>query len=186
MTEPRLKVVLLGDYGVGKTSIIHRFADKVWNPDISYTTTQIKECVVAVETRVVPIQLWDTAGSERFSTLTVSYYKNVDVAVLVYDVSNEDSFDHIENWQKELKQFTQHDIYTIIIGNKIDLERKVSLEEAQDYAEKCGCKWLEVSAKEGENIEPLFVSLVKDYYMLQTESKGKSRDSPKKAGCVLL
>eukprot|EP01097_Dermamoeba_algensis_P005970 TRINITY_DN3758_c0_g1_i1.p1 TRINITY_DN3758_c0_g1~~TRINITY_DN3758_c0_g1_i1.p1 ORF type:complete len:188 (-),score=41.32 TRINITY_DN3758_c0_g1_i1:243-806(-) len=166
MTETRLKICFIGDFGVGKSAMVTQFAEKKFYDGDSRDAQQVTECVATVDARVVPLQLWDTAGSERFSTLTVSYYRSIDAAVLVYDISNKESFTNLENWVRELEQFT-HDarIVKILVGNKLDLEaeRKVTKEEASHFAEENKCKNFEVSAKTGANIESMVHTLIRDY-----------------------
>uniref|UniRef100_A0A9J8CP61 Ras-related protein Rab-21 n=1 Tax=Cyprinus carpio carpio TaxID=630221 RepID=A0A9J8CP61_CYPCA len=138
------KVVLLGEGCVGKTSLVLRYCENKFN-DKHITTLQ------------------DTAGQERFHALGPIYYRDSNGAILVYDVTDEDSFQKVKNWVKELRKMLGNEICLCIVGNKIDLEkeRHVSVEEAEGYAESVGAKHYHTSAKLNKGIEELFLDLCK-------------------------
>ncbi|XP_022527246.1 ras-related protein Rab-21 isoform X2 [Astyanax mexicanus] len=152
------KVVLLGEGCVGKTSLVLRYCENKFN-DKHITTLQ------------------DTAGQERFHALGPIYYRDSNGAILVYDITDEDSFQKVKNWVKELRKMLGNDICLCIVGNKIDLdkERHVSVEEAEGYAESVGAKHYHTSAKLNKGIEELFLDLCKrmmETAQLEERSKG--------------
>uniref|UniRef100_A0A8C2CQA3 Ras-related protein Rab-21 n=1 Tax=Cyprinus carpio TaxID=7962 RepID=A0A8C2CQA3_CYPCA len=138
------KVVLLGEGCVGKTSLVLRYCENKFN-DKHITTLQ------------------DTAGQERFHALGPIYYRDSNGAILVYDVTDEDSFQKVKNWVKELRKMLGNEICLCIVGNKIDLEkeRHVSVEEAEGYAVSVGAKHYPTSAKLNKGLEELFLDLCK-------------------------
>ncbi|KAM8980269.1 ras-related protein Rab-21 isoform 2-T2 [Sarcophilus harrisii] len=138
------KVVLLGEGCVGKTSLVLRYCENKFN-DKHITTLQ------------------DTAGQERFHALGPIYYRDSNGAILVYDITDEDSFQKVKNWVKELRKMLGNEICLCIVGNKIDLEkeRHVSVQEAEMYSESVGAKHYHTSAKQNKGIEELFLDLCK-------------------------
>ncbi|XP_017588733.1 PREDICTED: ras-related protein Rab-21, partial [Corvus brachyrhynchos] len=111
----------------------------------------------------VNLAIWDTAGQERFHALGPIYYRDSNGAILVYDITDEDSFQKVKNWVKELRKMLGNEICLCIVGNKIDLEkeRHVSVQEAETYAESVGAKHYHTSAKQNKGIEELFLDLCK-------------------------
>ena len=114
----------------------------------------------------VSVQIWDTAGQEKYNTLTSSYYKGAKGALVVYDITQESTFLKAEQFVKELREKSDKDVYMILVGNKIDLEekRKVSKEEGKKLADKLKIGFFEVSAKNGTGIEDLFKNLIDHVY----------------------
>ncbi|KAI8059097.1 P-loop containing nucleoside triphosphate hydrolase protein [Gongronella butleri] len=170
MHKDILKVVIIGDGGTGKTSLrnqyIHRRFTNAYKATIG--ADFITKEVVRDDGRKVVLQLWDTAGQERFQSLGVAYYRGADACVLVYDVNNYTSFQHLGHWREEfLKQSSlpkeeAFSIPLVIIGNKIDLDdRVVSRRQARAWAEQCSTDRMQIScfeasAKEGTNVEKAF------------------------------
>ena len=113
---------------------------------------------IELNKKQVKIQIWDTAGHEAFQSITRTYYRGAVGALLVYDITNKDSFKHCENWLKEIKENGDKDVTVILVGNKIDLEkeRQVSKEDAQKFAEMNGLLFIETSAKEAKNVYEVF------------------------------
>ena len=126
---------------------------------VDFKTKQIE-----IDERLIKMQIWDTAGHEKFRTITTSYYKNAHAIIILYDITELSSFEHIKNWMIEIDKFGKQGVLKIIAGNKKDLEekRQVSKEMAESYAEKNGIKFIEVSAKDSTNIEKLFFDIVKE------------------------
>uniref|UniRef100_A0A1A9WPK1 Ras-related protein Rab-21 n=1 Tax=Glossina brevipalpis TaxID=37001 RepID=A0A1A9WPK1_9MUSC len=159
------KVVLLGEGCVGKTSIVLRYVEDKFNPQhISTLQASFLTKKVNLDNGAkVQLNIWDTAGQERFHALGPIYYRGSHGAILVYDITDEDSFQKVKNWVKELKRMLGSDIVLTIAGNKTDLEeeRTVPHDEALNYAESVGAHYFETSAKANENIEELFTELTK-------------------------
>ncbi|XP_043565663.1 ras-related protein Rab-21 isoform X2 [Chiloscyllium plagiosum] len=158
------KVVLLGEGCVGKTSLVLRYCENKFN-DKHITTLQASFLTkkLNIGGKRVNIAIWDTAGQERFHALGPIYYRDSNGAILVYDITDEDSFQKVKNWVKELRKMLGNDISLCIVGNKLDLEkdRHVSVEEAEVYAESVGAKHFHTSAKLNKGIEELFLDLCK-------------------------
>uniref|UniRef100_A0A8C2BS33 Ras-related protein Rab-21 n=2 Tax=Cyprinus carpio TaxID=7962 RepID=A0A8C2BS33_CYPCA len=158
------KVVLLGEGCVGKTSLVLRYCENKFN-DKHITTLQASFLTkkLNITGKRVNLAIWDTAGQERFHALGPIYYRDSNGAILVYDVTDEDSFQKVKNWVKELRKMLGNEICLCIVGNKIDLEkdRHVSVEEAEGYAESVGAKHYHTSAKLNKGIEELFLDLCK-------------------------
>uniref|UniRef100_A0A668VN75 Ras-related protein Rab-21 n=1 Tax=Oreochromis aureus TaxID=47969 RepID=A0A668VN75_OREAU len=153
------KVVLLGEGCVGKTSLVLRYCENKFN-DKHITTLQVRG---AEEPGSCLSSRADTAGQERFHALGPIYYRDSNGAILVYDITDEDSFQKVKNWVKELRKMLGNEICLCIVGNKIDLDkdRHVSVEEAESYAESVGAKHYHTSAKLNKGIEELFLDLCK-------------------------
>ncbi|XP_077565721.1 ras-related protein Rab-21 [Stigmatopora nigra] len=158
------KVVLLGEGCVGKTSMVLRYCENKFN-DKHITTLQASflNKKLNITGKRVNLAIWDTAGQERFHALGPIYYRDSNGAVLMYDITDQDSFQKVKNWVKELRKMLGNDICLCIVGNKIDLDkdRNVSNEEAESYAESVGAKHYQTSAKLNKGIEELFLDLCK-------------------------
>jgi len=164
--EIPVKLLLLGDSGVGKSSLMIRFADMKFDYNtISTVGIDFKEKLMEVDGRTVRLQIWDTAGQQRFRTITKSYYRGAQGYILVYDITHQLSFEHIKYWLGEIKNHGREDFYTIIVGNKTDLEeeRKVTTSEGKRFATENGIDYIETSAKEGQNVEVLFMKSVRGH-----------------------
>lgn len=158
------KVVLLGEGAVGKTSLVLRYVENKFNDKhISTLQASFLEKRLNIAGRRVNLALWDTAGQERFHALGPIYYRDSHGALLVYDITDEDSFKKVKTWVKELRKMLGEEICLRIVGNKIDLdkERHVSVEEAERYAESVGARHFHTSAKLNKGIEELFLDLSK-------------------------
>lgn len=156
------KVVLLGEGCVGKTSLVLRYVEDKFNSNhISTVQASFLNKKLNIEGKPVNLSIWDTAGQEKFHALGPIYYRSSNGAVLVYDITDEDSFQRIKSWVKELRKMLGTDICLVIVGNKTDLEknRHVNLEEAETYAEKVGAMHFQTSAKLNQGIEDMFLSL---------------------------
>ncbi|RKP28114.1 P-loop containing nucleoside triphosphate hydrolase protein, partial [Syncephalis pseudoplumigaleata] len=160
------KLLLIGNTNVGKSSILLRFTDDAFLPPEEVSATigvDFKVKVVEYEDRKYKLTIWDTAGQERFRTLTSSYYRGAQGVILVYDVTNRDTFEELGNWLQELNLYTNNgNIVKMIVGNKVDKEsdRVVSREEGQALAEQLGTLFVECSAKTRQNINTAMEQLV--------------------------
>eukprot|EP00243_Klebsormidium_subtile_P006037 TRINITY_DN2511_c0_g1_i1.p1 TRINITY_DN2511_c0_g1~~TRINITY_DN2511_c0_g1_i1.p1 ORF type:complete len:189 (+),score=20.05 TRINITY_DN2511_c0_g1_i1:364-930(+) len=152
----KYKLVFLGDQSVGKTSIITRFMyDKFDNTYQATIGIDFLSKTMYLEDRTVRLQLWDTAGQERFRSLIPSYIRDSSVAVVVYDVSNRQSFLNTARWVEEVRTERGSDVIIMLVGNKTDLvdKRQVSIEEGDAKAREFGVMFIETSAKAGFNIK---------------------------------
>ncbi|MCK4284688.1 MAG: GTP-binding protein [Candidatus Lokiarchaeota archaeon] len=169
--EYAYKLILGGEGGVGKTSMVHRFVENSFLTDYKSTIgTSImkKECEFEGLNSKVRFVMWDLAGQAQFKRVRQSYISNAEAGILVYDVTRKDTFNSVESWQKEI-QSVSPTISLILIGNKIDLteDRVVSTEEGEEIAKKLNLSYIETSAKTGENINYAFkmlaLQLIKKY-----------------------
>ncbi|CAF9906554.1 MAG: hypothetical protein GOMPHAMPRED_004781 [Gomphillus americanus] len=174
-----LKVIILGDSGVGKTSLMNQYVNKKFST--SYKATIGADFLtkeVLVDDRLVTMQLWDTAGQERFQSLGVAFYRGADCCVLVYDVNNSKSFETLDSWRDEfLIQASPRDPENfpfVVLGNKIDVEenrRVISPKRALTFCQsKGGIPYFETSAKEAVNVEQAFEVIARNA-LAQEESE---------------
>jgi len=159
-----LKILIIGESGVGKSSLLLRFTDDTFDPEQASTIgVDFKVKTLTVEgNNKAKLAIWDTAGQERFRTLTPSYYRGAQGVILVYDVSSKQSFNKLDAWLNELETFaTKHDLVKMLVGNKIDKERReVSKEEGLKFARKHRMLFIEASAKTKEGVQYAFEELV--------------------------
>lgn len=163
MKAVKHKIVFLGDVCVGKTSLINRFIYDSFDNNYNSTVGIDFLCkTVSTENKTYRLQLWDTAGQERFRSLLPNYIRNSSVAVIVFDVTQAESFSQLEKWVNEVKTERSNCMSILVVGNKIDKqdERQVTREEAACMAEELGSLYLETSAKTRENIEELIHTVV--------------------------
>jgi small GTP-binding protein len=154
-----VKVVLLGDTGVGKSSLVLRFVTKNFRPFSESTIgASFMSKLVMVNGAAVKFQIWDTAGQEKYRSLAPMYYRGAAAAILVYDVTSMQSFRKVKNWCKELQSYGPEDIVLVLAGNKVDLadQREVDAATAKRYADEIGALFLETSAKENTNVSQAF------------------------------
>ncbi|CAD8080984.1 unnamed protein product [Paramecium sonneborni] len=170
------KLVFLGNSFVGKTSIIERFVQNTFDPKSQPTVgIDFISKNMTIDGKTMRLLLWDTAGQERFYSLIPGYVRDAQCAVIVFDVTSRHSFESLDRWFKEVKQTRGNEALIVILGNKIDAERVVSLEEAKDYAMKKDILYYEVSAKTGKGIEEameqICLALPTDHSLLITQSQ---------------
>ena len=158
------KILLLGDTQVGKSSFLMRYIDNTFQE--SYLSTvgldfKVKN-VQLDDGKTYRVQIWDTAGQDRFHAITRNYFKNAHGIILIYDVTLIESFQNVKNWIKQIKEEVTDKVSIILVGNKIDMEnqRVVSKEEGEKMAASYGLKFYECSAKTGENVEEIFKDIV--------------------------
>jgi len=158
-----LKICFAGDWGIGKTSLILRYVDDVFTLETKKTLqTDFKQKVVQIEGSQIKVRVFDTAGQERFKTITASYYRGAHGVIFVYDVTEVESFANLTQWIDEVQRYANEDVNRVIVGNKIDSveERAIDLQRAKEFAAKEGIQYYETSAKTGENVEQVFTELV--------------------------
>eukprot|EP01083_Nonionella_stella_P015946 44608_1 len=158
------KFLLVGDSGVGKSSVMVRFSDDAYEE--SFITTigvDFKLRTIELDDKTIKLQIWDTAGQERFRTITTSYYRGAHGIIVVYDITDKDSFDNIREWLYEIDRYASDNVSRLIIGNKLDLAHKrvVSYEDAKSFADDLGIQYIETSAKNNQNIDETFHAMAK-------------------------
>jgi len=181
------KVVILGEGCVGKTSLVLRYVNNTFNEKHA-TTIQASFLSkrLNIDGKKVNLAIWDTAGQERFHSLGPIYYRDADGALLVYDITDVDSFAKVKNWVKELRKMLGPEIVLCIAGNKCDMERTrtVPLADAESYSASVGAKHYSTSAKLDKGIsEPLFIEFT---HRLIEKANGSQPNTPKSTGGLTL
>lgn len=162
--DMQIKLLMIGDSGVGKTCLLLRYANDSFSP--TFITTigiDFKIKNVDIDGKRVKLQIWDTAGQERFRTITTSYFRGAQGIVLVYDVTDRRSFESIRNWISQIQQHADVHVNKILVGNKCDMvdEKVVSTEEGTKLAKEFGMDFWEASAKNDTNVEQCFLTIAR-------------------------
>merc|ERR1712199_26254 len=159
------KLLLIGDSGVGKSCLLLRFADDTYTETyISTIGVDFKIRTVEIDGKVIKLQIWDTAGHERFRTITSSYYRGAHGIIVVYDVTEMETFHAVERWMTEIERFAGPDVNKMLVGNKCDMVAKkvVDYATAKEFADQHGIPFFETSAKDNQNVEQAFLDLTRD------------------------
>ena len=175
--DKKCQLLIIGDSTVGKTSILSRFANGTFNSN--YLATVGLDNFTKDETiddKNVRIKIWDTAGQERYKALTKGFFRNAEGIMIVYDVTNQESFENLKNWIQSIKDNMGNDflerIPVVIIGNKIDSdEREIKTEDAESFCKQQNYPYFETSAKTGENIDNTIRFLVKKVIDVNSDNK---------------
>jgi len=171
-------IVTLGDAAVGKTCVMHRFCDDMYNENmlatIGFTFSfeyssnlpllgmEFFQKTVIIDNTEIVLQVWDTSGQERYKAISPSFIKRADVVLLTYSVDKRSSFEHVTSWVEQVKNHTTEDVCMILVGNKVDAEgRCVAFEEGEKLAKELNIEFFETSAKENINIEKVFMTAAK-------------------------
>ena len=156
------KILLVGDSGVGKSSILLRYTDDEYKPEyISTIGVDFKIRSLSYGDKTIKLQLWDTAGQERFQMITSSYYRGAHGIIIVYDITCKESFKNIKNWLHQINQYANEKVLKIIVGNKSDLQDKrvVEKKEVEEFCKENNIYHIETSAKNSNNIKDIFLYL---------------------------
>ena len=160
----KIKIMIIGDSNVGKTSIIKRFCKNEFSPSfISSIGIDYESKYINIDKKVINLQLWDTAGQERYRVLARNYYKQSDAFMIVYDITSRGTFNSINNWIEQIKENASNSVKYSLLGNKCDLEemRQVQKDEGYELAKRNDVEFYETSAQKGKNIEKAFINLAK-------------------------
>jgi Ras-related protein Rab-1A len=166
------KVLLLGNSDVGKSSLLLRFVDKTWTDSFVPTIgVDFKVKTMEIGDKTVKMQIWDTAGQERFRNVVASYFRGSNGILLIYDVTNRDSFKNLDNWLEVIENNASDNVLKILIGNKVDLvdDIEIKKEEGQQFANRYNMQFIETSAKLDTNVSEAFETLAK--LMIEFNSK---------------
>ena len=169
------KVLLLGNSDVGKSSLLLRYVDSVWNDAFVPTIgVDFKVKTLTINEKRVKMQIWDTAGQERFRTVVSTYFRGAHGILLLYDVTNRDSFKNLESWLIEIEKNAKEKVLKILIGNKCDLtdDREITSDEGKAFALRNGMEFMETSAKMNTNVSEAFETLGK--LMIEFNSKSNT------------
>jgi len=156
------KLLLIGDSGVGKSCLLLRFADDTYTESyISTIGVDFKIRTIELDGKTIKLQIWDTAGQERFRTITSSYYRGAHGIIVVYDVTDAESFNNVKQWLHEIDRYACDSVNKLLVGNKCDLSAKKVVEyaAAKEFAEQLGIPFLETSAKNATNVEQAFLTM---------------------------
>uniref|UniRef100_A0A7S2RB79 Uncharacterized protein n=1 Tax=Rhizochromulina marina TaxID=1034831 RepID=A0A7S2RB79_9STRA len=163
--DMQIKLLMIGDSGVGKTCLLLRYANDSFSP--TFITTigiDFKIKNIELDNKRIKLQIWDTAGQERFRTITTSYFRGAQGILLVYDVTDRTSFTSIRNWVSQIQQHADVHVNKILIGNKCDMEdqRMVSFDEGKKLAQEYGIQFFETSAKNDIEVDSGFVAIARE------------------------
>ena len=179
-----LKILIIGNSGVGKSCLLVRFADDIYQENyIATIGVDFKIKTLDVDEKNVKLQIWDTAGQDRFRNITASYYRGAAGIAIVYDITDPESFFNINSWLIEVEKNASKNVYKILIGNKCDLEekRKVTFEQGKEFADTHGMKFFETSAKNAHNVEESFITMTREIIKINVDKeknvKNKESDS---------
>ena len=159
------KLLLIGDSGVGKSCLLLRYADNVWEDRyISTLGVDFKIRTLEVNKKIIRLQIWDTSGQERFHTITSSYYRGSHAILVMYDITDETTFNNVKTWMIEIEHYAKEDVVKVLVGCKCDLEvcRKVSFEQGQEFATKAQMPFFETSAKTNQGVDVLFTKIAEE------------------------
>jgi small GTP-binding protein len=156
------KVVVVGSTSVGKSSMVERLIAGAFPDEIQSTVgVEFRSFLAQLDDHAVRLQIWDTAGQERFRSVSTAYFRDAVGAILVYDITNEDTFEDLGAWLTDLQQLCHPNAFILLVGNKCDREdeRKVGMQQVQDFADQYRLEYIETSAQSGQNIQEIFTRL---------------------------
>ncbi len=163
-----MKLILVGDSGVGKTNILSKYLKNDFDPDAKATVgVEVSTKNIEIDNKRIKVQIWDTAGQERYKSITSTYYKGAKGAFIVYDITRKSTFDTIDKWIGDLKNNGDENMIVYLVGNKSDLNdmREVRKDEAMTKSEKFNIAFSETSALYGDNIHKIFQDLMEKVYI---------------------
>jgi Ras-related protein Rab-2A len=161
------KYIVIGDTGVGKSCLLLQFTDKRFQPHHDLTIgVEFGARMITIDGKQIKLQIWDTAGQESFRSITRSYYRGAAGALLVYDITRRDTFNHLASWLEDAREHCNKDMTIMLIGNKSDLasKRAVEYEEGERFAKENGLIFMETSAKTAEGVEEAFIQTARAIY----------------------
>ena len=191
------KIMVIGESKVGKTSVIKKYTKNQFG-GVYLTTVGVdfQNKMIQIDDLKIRLQIWDTAGQERFRNVTKNYFKSSNGFLLIYDITDKGSLEHLNFWSEQITLNAPKKTKCVLVGNKCDLEdlREVSKEEGKNYAEKNKIKFFETSAKDGTNIKEVFEYLsneiykeqkndIRNYTSSSSQVLSKSQISVKKKKC---
>ena len=184
--EMMVKVVLVGDSGVGKTNIMSKYLKNEFREDSKATVgVEFGSKQFNIQGHQIKAQIWDTAGQERYKAITSAYYKGAKGAFIVYDITRKNTFDSVNRWVSDISAAADKKITLLLIGNKSDLEdqRQVNKEQGEEKAKELGLAFMETSACSGENLEKAFQLMINEVYKkFQEDIAGETEENAVEPG----
>ena len=180
-----VKLVLIGESGVGKSSIIKQYSAHVFDPDIDASISNkvvVKTLELKDINKIIKLNIWDTAGQEKYRSIAKIFYKDAKIIVLVYSITNKDSFETLKNyWYQEVKSTAYPDVILAVVGNKHDLynQSQIPDEEAKSWADSIGAIFQFTSAKSNSGIDLLFENLAKKFFDPEFDYKKQDEEEKK-------
>ena len=168
------KIIVVGASGVGKTALVNRLINGVFEDDGQTTIgVEFKTYFIEVDGEKIKLQIWDTAGQERFRSVSRAYFRNAVGALVVFDLTSRESFDDVTTWLNDLHTLGHPNAVAYLVGNKADLadSRSIGMQEATDFASKHGLEYVETSASSGQNVNDLFLRFT--YKIVNDVKSGK-------------
>ena len=172
-----IKLLLIGNAFVGKTLIVQKFIDNTFSKSTMSTIgVDLQSKIIDINGKKVKYLIWDTAGEDRMKTMTYSYYRGCHVILLVYDVTNQKSFENVTTWVECVDKFAKSNVLRILVGNKTDLEdqRVISKEDGKKLADENGLKFYEISAKAVTGLCEMFEDIAKEYVQMYQQKSIKN------------
>ena len=183
------KLLLIGDSGVGKSCLLLRFADDTYTESyISTIGVDFKIRTIELDGKTIKLQIWDTAGQERFRTISSTYYRGAHGIIIVYDVTNRDSFSNVTRWLTEIDKYARESVQKLLVGNKSDCApgmRQVETSTGQEFANNLDISFVETSAKSGTFVDTAFLTMAHECknHMLNIPRKGLNSGAAKSGCC---
>jgi len=180
------KLLIIGDAGVGKSSLLVRFADNLFTSAyINTIGVDFKIRTVEYEGKRIKLQIWDTAGQERFRTITATYYRGTHGVIVVYDVTDRESYENVQRWMTEIDKNCEN-VSRVLVGNKIDMVNDIAIhaDEANEYAQKINVPHFMTSAKSAEKVDKMFETIT--IMALDNKRRQDERSGPSNQGKVNL
>ncbi|CAL8350140.1 unnamed protein product [Arctogadus glacialis] len=179
------KLLLIGDSGVGKSCLLLRFADNTYTETyISTIGVDFKIRTIDMDGKTVKLQIWDTAGQERFRTITSSYYRGAHGIIIVYDVTEQESYNNISQWLQEIERYACQNVSRLLLGNKCDLVAKkvVASSTAQELASSLHIPFIETSARSSDNVERAFLTMASEIHRRLASDGGMQAEAARARG----
>ena len=176
----KIKIIVVGDSGVGKTNLINRFASDKFDTNSKATIgVEFVYKTLKINKEIIKVEVWDTAGEERYRSITSSYYKGANGAIIVYDLTDEESFKNVESWMNEVIKKGKQNMQFLLVGNKKDLinDRVVTEQKGIDKAKELNMNLFEASALEKDNVNEAFNFLIKEIYLSTLKEKNISSNN---------
>lgn len=176
--ETGIKIILIGEQAVGKSSLLMRYCDNNFALNMIGTAgVDFRKKLVKVDDKEIKLTIFDTAGQQRFRSITKHFYQGAKGIILVYDASDKATFDKLKDWIKTIKDNADDGVETILVANKIDLERQVSIEDGKNFSNEVKIPVVETSAKSGLNVDRLYETLMRN--IVKKDSLRKEIDNEK-------